>query len=345
MRYVPARLKYACLLASVVLLGIGTIALVCRDSDDTSSPVVLWDPTPVRHKQFGYPLPNRTYFRDQEVPSTAEIKQRILRECPQLAQAIESGNDIEVVRQLRHWAASTVDIGSELDYWLQLGKRARTLNHMVALFDNDALGVRCGDASRLLKHVYKAFGYQAELYNSGVYSSDPSSPFRSLGKTHVITLVEIEDGGEKVWIPEDTLFDVEYRLAGDECTAFRRLITALRRNPDIAVEVYSTNDVPDRKYLALDTSQVENCETFQQVAQHIEVRAEPWRGRWDKWIKPDGEADKLIRQVTGMKGHAAPYHCFLFPINSSFDFLSEEFSFDAQFNRHVAKGTAEQVLR
>ncbi|TDI94743.1 MAG: hypothetical protein E2O73_16395, partial [Deltaproteobacteria bacterium] len=69
-----------------------------------------------------------------------------------------------------------------------------------------------------------------------MYCRDSERLHLNTGKTHVISLVKISDGGRELWVPEDILFDSEYRIPGEPVSDFSDLIALLKANPAARIE-------------------------------------------------------------------------------------------------------------
>ena len=263
------------------------------------------------------PWPDRAYFETATVPSEEAVRRRILDESPELRRALSADDSLGAIRALRGWAAANMDLnGGDADYWLRLPRTLRTLPNMLHLFDENLLGVQCGQGSRFLKGVYELFGYEAVHYNSGVYFLDSERLHLNTGKTHVISLVRISDGARELWVPEDILFDSEYRIPGEPVSDFSDIIALLKANPAARIERVIDEHRFSRDRNQIAKAAISESRSFSELLRHIDTRRAPdrFKDRWDHWIPQEGVAARLLRQVLNYEGRIYPYHLFLFPI-------------------------------
>ena len=266
------------------------------------------------------PLPDAEYFRSVNIATNELIRKRIVSETTGLEAALGKKQDLKIIRLLRGWAADNMDLNEKgTSYWLQIDQSSRTLGNMLHLFDHNLLGVHCGDGSRFLQKIYELFGYQSMLYNSGVYFTHPDFIDLNEGYTHVITLVKITLQDKELWVAEDTLFDTEYRLAGEEVSDFFKVIAQIGTNPHIQLDRQYDQVVFNRERLSISKKAVEAANEFAEFARAIHVKSgpDPFKLGWDTWVKQESSSAQILRDLLVFDGRVYPYHLFRFPIGQS----------------------------
>lgn len=266
------------------------------------------------------PFPDAEYFASVNIATEESIRERIVSETTGLAAALSAKREVEIIRLLRRWAAANIDLNEKgTSYWLKLDRNNRTLGNMLYLFDQNLLGVYCGDASRFLQKIYTLFGFESIFYDSGVYFRDPDFIDLNEGYTHVIILVLIIHENKELWVAEDVLFDTEYRLPGEEVSDFAKVLAEIGSSPHRRIDRHYDQIVFTRERLSISENAANTADKFVEFARSIQVITGPdqLKFSWDTWIKQESSSAQIVRELLGFDGHVYPYHLFRFPIGQS----------------------------
>jgi len=160
------------------------------------------------------------------------LRQRVLADYPRLRD--EKLTDWERVGLLRQWAWSHVNLACTKSNLVDCDPRIpwRELDApgIFQLFGDMRGGVFCGGTSRALAELYKLFGYEAWMVNSGSTGAESA--------THVITLVRIQDKGQSMLSMQDAYFNLAYAdaITGAPLDYFKMLeLLAHGKHASIAV--------------------------------------------------------------------------------------------------------------
>jgi len=180
------------------------------------------------------------------------VQQVVIEERPQLKTA--GITDYEKVCIIRDWAAETIDSSSPS---LRLSSRIKNINsisayEMYSAFANDQSGVLCGGSAHFLMKVYQAFGFDAGRLGIG---------FSDLG-SHVITLVQIEQDGEKLISVQDANLNVTYESVDGKPMDYIKMLCLLKERRESEIVITEPETPLVRDYLSCSgdvSSERRNC--------------------------------------------------------------------------------------
>jgi hypothetical protein len=175
---------------------------------------------------------NEAHWQKVFVIEATPVKDLLLSEVPELRNP--NLPDAQRVELIRHWVAQQIDIGSRTANCLsnptcnQLFRKA-DISQVIAAFRNDQTAVLCGGAAVTLKLVYDAFGYKSSTLGIG-----------TLGQfTHMVTLVDIQQGNGRSLVIQDPTVDTSYRAADGHLLDYFELLSLLKQ--DKANQIIPTN--------------------------------------------------------------------------------------------------------
>jgi len=125
----------------------------------------------------------------------------IVKDYPQIEN--ENITDWKKVNLLRQWAAAHIDFEAEISKVVDAPSSpfhyySWTAPQVFAFFLDDRGGTWCAGFAHALSTLYRMYGYHAYQVDMGLQRT---------GMTHVVTIVEIEYEGRKIWTVQDPYFD------------------------------------------------------------------------------------------------------------------------------------------
>ena len=170
------------------------------------------------------------------------LKQIIIQQHPELEAA--DITDYEKVGILRDWAAKVVDSSS---ISLQLNLRDQSFSSWSAYdiysaFVGDQGGVVCGGTARFLMKVYQVFGFEAGTLNFGIVNLH----------THMVSLVQIEHGGQELWSVQDAWNNLTYEGLNVEPMDYYKMLRLLKQQKDDEIVIVEPKTPLVRDWLYYD---------------------------------------------------------------------------------------------
>ena len=262
------------------------------------------------------PLPDENWFRGNVVAPDSAIRDRVLRDAPELSGALESGDRLAAVRALVRWTVSVVRRRSpedvNPDYWYRLRPEDRTVGAMLALFDHDALNAHGRGASGFLAGVCELFGFPAYAYCGGVsLPVDGESAAETF--LHRVVFVATSNAGKEVWLAYDPLFASEYRLVGEECTDVRDLLNRLGRDPQTPIDRSSLAE-PPAPVVIESPGEGHAAVTFDEWVARVRTRPSKHRLQFADLLAGKRRVVDFVRDKLDFEGPVRPWHLLLFPV-------------------------------
>lgn len=194
-------------------------------------------------------------------PETGDpFEERLRREAP----AAFEGSEWERTTALRDWAYQQIDVAGDPESYDRRGFEGRDPAEIFADFDEDQVGVLCGNAAISLRNLYHRFGYPAWALDVGVPGEF----------THVVTLVQI-DGGRIV------LHDPFY--GGDFGNRDVREVIAAARAGDLPE--FDTAELPAREIITAAGITSGNTEPRDYADDPL------WPGAWEQFENDGRDRD------------------------------------------------------
>jgi hypothetical protein len=151
------------------------------------------------------------------------INELILADLPELQSPDLS--KAEQINLIRHWVAQQIDIAQNNSLNC-LGKPAcrdpfyqAGIAKVIEAYRENKIAVLCGGAADTLRLVYDALGYRSLTLAMG-----------TLGKfTHMVTLVELQEGDRKQLIVQDPMLDTAYSTRDGKLLDYFEMLSLLKQ--------------------------------------------------------------------------------------------------------------------